>query len=101
MRKLWRNLKPNHSVIFREQIADMREQTDDTEVKRRGTRARSGNSAEGGSPAELPRGRPQIPWWHLKIMTFANLRESWTSKTGTSGYDQQICPSSFHPHDRS
>ena len=28
MRKLWSNLKPNHSLSFREQLADLRERTD-------------------------------------------------------------------------
>ena len=28
MRKLWSNLKPNHAMNFREQFADLREQTD-------------------------------------------------------------------------
>ena len=28
LRKLWSNLKPNHSMIFREQSADLRERTD-------------------------------------------------------------------------
>ena len=34
MRKLWSNLKPNHSVNFREQIADLRERTDYPRRKR-------------------------------------------------------------------
>ena len=34
MRKLWSNLKPNHSVNFREQSADLRERTDYPKGKR-------------------------------------------------------------------
>ena len=32
-------------------------------------------------------------------MTSASLGESWSSKTGTSGCDQQICPALSHLHD--
>ena len=67
MRKLQSNLKPNHSLNFREQKADLRELI---ETKR----------------------TPQISWWHLKIMTFANPGVCWNSKTVISGYNQEFCP---------
>ena len=38
---------------------------------------------------------PQIPWWHLQLMRSARLGESLSSKTWTSGCDQQTCPGTF------
>ena len=61
MRKLWSNLEPDHSVNFREQIADLRERTDYPRRKRTEdiSRERGINriSVKGGSPATPPRPR--------------------------------------------
>ena len=88
--KLWSNVTTGQSEKLREQTDDKKgKQTEDN------SRERSRKPAEGGGPAGLPRGRRRFPWWHLQIMTSANLGDSWSSKTGTSGCDQQICPGIF------
>ena len=55
------------------------------------------NLSWGRQPSELAETKrtPQIPWWHLNIMTLANPGESWNFKTVISGCDQQICPGTF------
>ena len=58
MRKLWSNLKPNHAMNFREQLADLRERTDCSKGQKNGryfARARNRRSFKCDSPASLPR----------------------------------------------
>ena len=90
MRKLWSKLTTGQSEHLREQTDDKKRETD----RRQLARARSRKPTK-RRPSGVTQRTPKIPWWHLQIMTFANLGESWSSKTGTSGYDQQICPGTF------
>ena len=77
MRKLWSSLKPNHAMNFREQLAYLRERTDYPMGKRtkdisreRGIEAQLRATAH-SELTETMR-TPQIPWWHLKTLTFTN-----------------------------
>ena len=53
------------------------------------------NASKGWRPSGITQSTPQIPWCHLQITTSASLGASWSSKTGTSGCDQQISPGTF------
>ena len=60
MRKLWSNLTPDHSATLLEQIADLREQTDDKKVKRtednsreRGVEIQPRAAAQRGYPEDV------------------------------------------------
>ena len=81
--KLWCNLKLNHCMNFRQQVPDLLERTDYPHEKERKIFARARNriSVESGQPTELTesRRRHRSPWWHIKIMTFANLGVSFNS----------------------
>ena len=93
----------NHEKTFEQSHADrvslqfcVSKQTTKRENRQKTIRVcEESKSSSGRRPSGVTQRTPQIPWLHLHIMTFANPGESWSSKTGTSCYDQQMCPGTF------
>ena len=101
-KKLWSNLKPNHAMHFREQLADLRERTDSPRGK--GTEEISRETEDATDPMLAPQGydvrqpgrvlelqnRPTDLSWHFPILMtireepFKNYRsrtdEQWKAK---------------------
>ena len=97
MIKLWSNLMPGLSLNLREQWQNYLSKQPTKRGKAQKTLRVSEElqSSWGWQSSGVSQRTPQIRWWHLKIMTFANQEESWNSKTVIYGWDQQIYHGTF------
>ena len=75
------------SMNSREQMTELFEQTADKSTE--DISRERGVEIQLRHPSRVRQRTPQIHWWHLKIVTFANLEESWISKNSDHGCDQQ------------
>ena len=73
MRKLWCIIATGQSENLREQTDDQKGKQTEDNSRERGVEKQLKAAAQRGYPW-----RPKIPWWHLQIMTSANLGDSWS-----------------------
>ena len=94
MRKLWSNLKPNHSMNFREQLADLRERTDyprgrreDDFSRERGIESQLGAAAQRAYRDQEDATDPMVAPQDYDVRQSGKVLEP---KTVISGCDQQF-----------